>query len=238
MLKIITYNTLAQRYFEPQLKHKYPYITNPEIILWNNRLVLIKDKILSCDPDIICLQEVELATISDIIAYFSDSYDNFKHTIDKKRNSPIGNIIFWKRKYNMTNPESNSCGIFVTIQNIRIGNIHLKAGFPLNEDTRTSQLNSCIKKFGLGPGMICGDFNDELNPFGSLKKILDTNKFSCYVDWPTCCIYMAENIFNYMSFDHVVSIGIQIEPIKTNIPDKIPNEIEPSDHILVQFGLG
>ncbi len=240
MITIVTYNTLAQRYVDLHIRTGYPHISDLDILTWDHRLKLIREKISNHNPDVICLQEVELKTITeDFVTYFA-AYDSHAHSIRKKRTNQIGNIILWKKSFNAANLDFNSCGVFVTIsdpngQCIRIGNIHLKAGNMSHETDRVNQLVSCINKFGKNPGIICGDFNDELEPERSLKKIFDQNKFILDVNYPTCYAFDLTYPYEYWAFDHVVSFNTHVETFECALREKIPNGTEPSDHILVPF---
>lgn len=100
-MKIISYNILANKwaiYKEDdetthKLKYRYEYV-DKDILSWEYRLPRIINKIKSYDPGIICLQEVELKSIeNDFIVNFPE-YNNYHHTINKKRSNDIGNITF------------------------------------------------------------------------------------------------------------------------------------------------
>lgn len=252
MISLITWNTLAQRYVDPYLLTRYPYVSDHSILEWSYRLNMIHQKLSYLNPDVICLQEVELATIDeDFVAFFDDNgYDSYHHVINKNRTNPIGNITLWKRSFfTCENKDSNSCGIFVTLSNtlsttlphkinkkIQIANIHLKAGLTLGKE-RIPQLNSCIKKMNKYiPNIICGDFNDLLEDNGLVKTVLDLNNYSCHMYENTCSVFNEEyQSSKYWPFDHIATSNINIELLPCEIEQNIPNSIEPSDHILVQF---
>src|SRR4030067_3027822 len=104
-MKVISYNILSNRWaiYNPdnpataKLKNRYEFVSN-DLLLWENRLPKIINKIAGYD--IICLQEVDLENIDDIINRLPD-YDCHHHVIWKdeykgkdiyKRTNPIGNI--------------------------------------------------------------------------------------------------------------------------------------------------
>ena len=110
MIKVITYNILSDRWAiykenvssTHKLKSRYAFVS-PELLLWQNRLPKIIEIIK--DYDIICLQEVDLISVSDIINLLPE-YDYAHHIMyteeykkDKnvyKRTNPIGNMTLWK----------------------------------------------------------------------------------------------------------------------------------------------
>ena len=234
----ITYNILAHIYTDAYSKLRYPHIENPDILDWSKRLDIIRKKIKNAD--IICLQEVVLETIkSDFINYFPD-YDYFHHVKCKERTCPIGNLILWKKTFKCIDSFKHSCGVYVTLiinnKEIRIGNIHLAAGIISQLPQRINQLKSCIKNFGNNPGVICGDFNDELenNPGNikeikenkenkenkndydlnnyELKSMLDNSNFVCHNNSLTCCVYnKKENIHKFWKFDNIASHNINVK---------------------------
>ena len=245
MISIVTWNTLAQRYVDPYLSTRYPYVSDHSILSWEYRLKSIQQKLTNLNPDIICLQEVELSTIENDFVNFFTEYDCFHHVVSKNRSNPIGNITLWKKSmFTSDKRDNNSCGIFVTLsitgksEKFQIANIHLKAGLNLGKE-RIPQINSCIKKMNNDiPHIICGDFNDILENDGLLKTILVSNNYSCHIDENTCSVF--NEIFQsskYWSFDHIATFNTDIEIIPPTINQNIPNVDEPSDHILVHFVL-
>jgi len=245
LLKVITYNTLAQRYVD-----KYLHIENPDILAWPNRLKLIREQITNYNPDVICLQEVELASIEeDFVNYFAD-YDYAHHIMNKKRTNVIGNITLWKKSsLQCVKNNTNSCGVFTMLNDVRLDknilliNIHLKAGLLSGEPTRKTQIESCFKKIKNLTNepmsiIICGDFNDILNPNSCLRKIIDDNKFNCSIPYPSWC-QSCKNIDIepiFLPFDHVIWRDIVIETIPPKIYNSyIPNEKESSDHLPLYF---
>lgn len=254
MLSIVTWNTLAQRYVDPHLSTRYPYVSDHSILSWDYRIRLIRTKLLNLDPDIICLQEVELSTIeTDFVTFFADNgYNSFHHTINKNRTNPIGNITLWKKSlFTCENKDINSCGLFTMLvstlpnddvndtKKIQISNIHLKAGLTLGKE-RVPQLNSCIKRRMNKdiPNIICGDFNDLLEDGGLLKNILSDNNYKCHVYENTCSVFNEQyQSSKYWPFDHIATSDINVTILSCGITQNIPNENEPSDHILVQFAV-
>ena len=248
-ISFISYNILVHRYF------KFP--NKPE---WSLRLEQIRKKIIAFNPDVICLQEVELGTREeDFIDYFTE-YDSYCHVISKKRTNKMGNMILWRKSLfsvKAIDNKFNSTGVFVTLtmtrtgkeDHIRVGNIHLQGGLQVNESTRVKQINSCLIEFGKTPSLLngifpniphvlCGDFNDDLKQNGLLKPILDRNGFVSNIDFGTCCLQNTKGDHWYMSFDKVLSNNTYINVLKDNIhTEKIPNEKEPSDHLMICFKL-
>ncbi len=237
-ISCVSWNTLAQCYFSyGQFKLRYPHI-NFSNFTWEKRLTLIREMLMNANPDIICLQEIELATIKqDFIDYLNDYYSCY-HTINKNRKSKIGNLTLWKKSLECINTNISSCGIFVTLKKnkeFQIVNIHLKAGWS-KENERIPQLKSVIKRMDKIPSIICGDFNDQLKHTGALHKILTENHFNCYMFDPTCYAYndTIENFINYISYDHIAA-NVKINVEKITLYKEMPNEDEPSDHKMIKF---
>src|SRR6185369_17269452 len=87
-MKIVTWNILADRYFT-----KERYGSSDKILFdWTYRIQLVISNILSFDADIICLQEVELASFQKDFSSLLDRYSYVQHTVCKKRSNPIGNV--------------------------------------------------------------------------------------------------------------------------------------------------
>lgn len=152
----VTYNVLAQRFADVN----YPEIDSL-VLAQPDRNEKIKKKILSCDPDIICLQEVELVSSPDDFTneFSSRGYSNFSHVISKKRSNPIGNLIFWKKdKFRCQETTENSTTIFV------------KLCFSDTElETRKFQSPSAQKKFHENNS--CNLGNDEISEAIDVKVL-------------------------------------------------------------------
>src|SRR5436190_13075589 len=114
-IKIMSYNVLSNKWCiynenDPtthKLKDRYSYIPEQDknkILGWEFRLPKIIDRIIKYNPDIICLQEIDLEDINENFISKLPEYDCCHHIIWKpgtdkkiyKRTSDIGNAIFWK----------------------------------------------------------------------------------------------------------------------------------------------
>lgn len=233
----VTYNIMAQRYINNT--------SNPSSIpAWNERLLMICSKVPP-NIDIICLQEVELADVKEIINYFRN-YDYIVHELSKKRTNVIGNITFYnKDTLSMITSDSNSCAVFGTFLHLETNkefwliNLHLRAGLRSKQNERKSQLNSCLKKVNKNiPGILCGDFNDDfIEPNIILKQIIDKENLTCNElgTHITCCVYEKTLSHSFYQFDHVIANNLSIHIKGCSEPTVIPNEIEPSDHYPVEF---
>lgn len=134
-MKVISYNILSNRWaiYNPdnpataKLKNRYEFVAN-DLLLWENRLPKIINKIAGYD--IICLQEVDLENIDDIINRLPD-YD-YHHVIWKdeykgkdiyKRTNPIGNINLWKKHIQCIGKKANSCSIITQFTDFTLVNV-------------------------------------------------------------------------------------------------------------------
>jgi hypothetical protein len=273
-MKVMSYNTLADKWVvykedDPtthKLKYRYGFIPDEDkenILGFKNRLERIINKIKLHDPDIVCLQEVELAYTEANFINNLPEYDNIHHVIWKKgddkslykRTNDIGNITLWKKdKFKcLTDIKDayNSCAIFTELLHIDtnfqflIINVHLIAGLSTNAETRAKQIISCCKKMKNGvPTCICGDFNEELNinspnkdvPY--VKDILEKHNFNIPQLQTTCDVYWHETKTHYYhAFDHAISCGLKIDVDKCPDANPIPNMDEPSDHYALVFNI-
>jgi len=232
-ITIISYNTLAQRYVTPYIETRYKHVDNMAILEWSYRLPLIFQQINNYD--IICLQEVELATINDILLLFPD-YAYGYHVINKKRNCPIGNVTMWKKQlFVCDNIELTSCAVFTTLIYIKtaykftIANIHLKAGLKSGEPDRVNQMKSIVKRFEkINTGFICGDYNDILYEGSPVKALL--NRFTILPGDMSCMVCDGEHNPNYFLFDQICSTNMQLKVWPCPDPVYIPTKDHPSDH--------
>lgn len=241
-IKVISYNILSNEWcmYNPErpstlkLKNRYEFV-DPELLLWENRLPKIINKIK--DFDIICLQEVDLASLSDITDLLPE-YDFYHHVIWKdeykgkdiyKRTNTIGNITLWKN-IKCVDKKSTSCALMTKFSNFTLINLHLRGGKDF-ENQRISQLKSCLK-LASDKVCICGDFNDEFQ--GELKTII--NNFTTLPNQMTCdCYQSLFKTHKFHSFDHVIFKNLSITQELCPEPQPIPSESEPSDHYPLIF---
>ena len=246
-LSIISYNILAQRYTLPHINTRYAHVSNKNHLDWPYRKNLLIEFFSKTNADILCLQEVEIDSFEKDFGTTCNllGYDYFRHTVNKKRTAPIGNVTLWKKNIlSSTYSLETSCGIINHLcvlgnYTCQVINIHLRAGLSIsNEQERKNQLISIIKKSSEShhPSLIIGDFNDELNENGLLCPLL--KEFTMHNKQKTCCVTshppnedFPSGKINFFAFDHVVSKGLNIK-IETLSPNEtlIPNESHPSDH--------
>lgn len=262
-IKIMSYNILSNKwavYDENNLttckiKDRYSYIpeVNKERILgWEHRLPKIIDRIAKINPDIICLQEIDLEDINENFINNLAEYDCTNHIIWKpgmdkkiyKRTNDIGNAIFWKRNiFTKNNDSLNSCGVFAELCHIKSNfkflmiNVHLKAGTDSGIETRMSQIESCCRKITKIPVVICGDFNEELDTNSPVRELLIKKNFTFCQSQITCDVYWHPEFKHYFhAFDHVISQNLDICVETLAEPTEgFPNEDEPSDHYPLVF---
>lgn len=238
MIKILTYNVEAQRFYRKEDIIKLGL----EYYEWNDRLAKIKKIIEDVNADIICLQEVEIATFTvDYKSLTDDKYGYHGHPQpDRKRSSPIGNFILYRKsKFSATNLEYTSCAVIMTLKDlvtdasIRIANVHLKAGIIIPESisTRISQLKSVLKH---KLDIICGDFNENFDTNKEIIKLVTDNGFIIHNKYLTCFTIDKIMDTNYWCFDNILTkdqYNVVIQQCPNIVGLQIPNELIPSDHI-------
>ena len=220
-IELVTWNILAQR-----------YIHNDLVFEWSDRLSIILRNIEGLNPDVLCLQEVELSTAVDDFGSLFDLYNYSIHQINKKRNSPIGNMTLWKKdtfKLEGETPLYNSSGVHTILEHIMssrkvwISNIHLRAGLRTKEKERVNQLKSTFKLIKDDiPCCIVGDFNDDLDqerkrlfdPQSNLHKLIIDNGLVCNISPDTCYVAATGGVpsfdneewsGSFFRFDHIVT---------------------------------
>jgi mRNA deadenylase 3'-5' endonuclease subunit Ccr4 len=235
MISVISYNVLAQRYIEPFVPKK-PHIKDKSILEWSYRYPLICKHVE--DYDIICLQEVELASISE---FLFDGYDFAHHVTSKKRNNPIGNLILWKKdKFNCSMKKISSCSVFVELNygevKFTLANVHFRAGLKVGLSERLNQVKSCLKMAKGLPMIFCGDFNDDFIDCDTVKKLFVEKGFELKTSKDTCCLYNEQTLeYTYYSFDHVMVHKLNVVVDYGPKKQPIPNAEYPSDHFPVCF---
>lgn len=246
-MKVISYNTLAKRYIEPESYwNRYPHIKNHEIRLWDYRLPIIIKLISEENADLILLQEIELESFEKDFAPLFAKYSFWKHEYSKKvRNNPIGNVILWKNNVVPIKQTTTSCSLIVEFDNFWVINVHLKAGIVSGEDIRLNQIKSVLKNVNYDkPGFMAGDFNDILDSpclyNVTIKRLVakELARLQIHSYLNSCYVHNREyNTDNYWTFDHVVSnrLQITISAHTDNDSKPIPNESEPSDHLMMVF---
>lgn len=230
-MKTVSYNVLAKRFA----------IRDPEIETFEIRGAKIISSLLSENACVICLQEVELADFEMDFSLLLNDYDYFAHTVSKKRSSPIGNVTLWKKDYKKIMATNTSAAVLVSLmvgnRKILLANVHLKAQLVNGEKQRLSQLASILTH---NPDLICGDFNDTMTDERAAYRLI-CDKYKILTPGLTCYAKDSCNFTinkPYWPFDHFVykeDIFKSASVVPTNLDCIIPNEIYPSDHLMVVF---
>ena len=210
-LKIVTWNILADRYFT---KERY---TSADKILfdWTYRIQLVISNILSFDADVICLQEVELATFKTDFLPLFDRYSYVQHTVCKKRSNPIGNVIL--SKYSIRLLKETTHSIIAQVEDIRIANTHLSVDS--DDVTKLAQLSKLVTEFGKDLFLV-GDFNSNFSDSFDLDGYGITRYRTC------------KTRFNWHEFDYIMIPSDY--SVRYSLPIKdanIPSSKNPSDHL-------
>ncbi len=108
---ILTWNILSEDY----IRHdEYEHLQ--EKLEWNTRLSCILDLLSRTNSDVICLQEVSLKSFETDFKDLLKDYHYHGHVIDKKRKSPMGNIILFRKKYTLLEKVIKTKAVHVKLQ--------------------------------------------------------------------------------------------------------------------------
>ena len=229
-MKIVSYNILAQR-----------FVKSEDIESFDVRVIKIIDNIASVDPSVICLQEVELSSFQVDFYELLKKYDFHGHVVSKKRSSPIGNVILWKKEHDKISTLNTSASVLVSLMinglQILIANVHLKAQLINGEKQRLQQLVSVLKH---NPDIICGDFNDTLAEERAAYRMLNENYkiltpgLTCYAK-DSCNYFINKPYWPFDHFAYKAALLTSAYVLPSNLDCIIPNDIYPSDHLMIVF---
>jgi len=157
-MKVISYNILSNLWaiYNPnkpstfKLKDRYEFVSS-DILKWEIRLPKIINKIY--DYDIICLQEVDLINVDDIINQLPE-YNYYHHVIWKdeykgkniyKRNNPIGNITLWKKNIKCLEQKATSCSVIIKFRIMQC-TLHNQNNFEVHQNNLHLKVVKVVKK--------------------------------------------------------------------------------------------
>ncbi|KAL9658043.1 hypothetical protein ABK040_012282 [Willaertia magna] len=178
---LFTYNLLANTWIYPE---RYSYVEPIEYIEWNKRKeVLINDLIMN-QPDIICLQEIDVKTFEIDILEPMKAF-GYKGTVQKNIGDfPVCLRFLYREDTFELVQEYERSSVFILVLNLKSKNVpiyfcncHL-LGEPCKPFTRICQLKSLfkhLKKYQKGKffrTIVCGDFNSE--PFCPTLTFMET----------------------------------------------------------------
>lgn len=238
----MTWNVMSPLYIRTD---EYVHLNEDEKknLEWNIRLVRIIELIEDENPDVLLLQEITIETFHDDFEILFENYVHVVHQQTKRRDSPIGNVVFIRRKWNATildfkfkthalhvKLEHNEFGILF------IANVHFSAGLKRKETDRLKEALSCLSVWSReelknGVSIVAGDFNDDFNNAVGIKSVFLKAGFDnfCNKDKMTCIV---KNLpFN---FDHFLVKGlscVETTPTIDILRFPTPNVVFPSDHV-------
>lgn len=166
-LKLVSWNILAPSY-APHTK--YPW-SQPIHLSWSYRRAKIVELLQSEEPDIICLQEVELAYLDGL----TEDLPQYTAIVQNvTRGHPIANVILLGPEWHVCAAESRSRALIAVVetdgQHLLVASVHLEAGNG-QEETRFYQVQSLMKRLQhqamdyfeptqqTPPLVLVGDFN-------------------------------------------------------------------------------
>jgi CCR4-NOT transcription complex subunit 6 len=159
--RILSWNTLAPM-FAPAEKYKY---SDPACLPWSYREPRILARLKAWNPDIICLQEMQLDLWDDFLAQMEGYHGVIQKEKSSKRDLPVNAVLVRDGCAEIVRTESRSRAFIVVLkptattvndgeddnegitQNpmIYLANVHLEAGFDRDE-TRYFQIRSLMKQ--------------------------------------------------------------------------------------------
>ncbi len=220
-------------------------------LVWSKRLPRILELLTVSAADIICLQEVDLATFETSFAPLFSTYKYERHQIipsgKNKRTNPFGNAILWKVGSASNVARSSRC-LHVTLRLLHgfefiVTNVHFPAKNGLEGyKEKYRHLESCTKVWKDSLNVVFGgDFNDGLcfrDDTGIIGLGHDVHELKFHVppeelEKKTCKSFQG-NIYNV---DHVLVRGnlrSNYIPTKLDVSD-IPNAAIPTDHLPIIY---
>jgi mRNA deadenylase 3'-5' endonuclease subunit Ccr4 len=172
-LKLATWNVLAPQYAK---SYKYPWCA-PQHLDWSHREALVASQIIDLNPDILCLQEVQV-DISSALFQRLESYDAVIQNVTEGHNVAIAILVRKDYPFYVERVESRSRVLLAVLRsknepraNFYVASVHLEAGTKDGNDLqRYHQLKSLFKRLshhcsmdGMGLSdasiILAGDFN-------------------------------------------------------------------------------
>lgn len=227
-IKVLHWNILAD-----SLTDGFDGVT-PEHLTWQYRLPLVVEIIRNHDPDVIALQEVELAQFTDLKKAFPLYYGIYAEKMGDGSDDTHGTAIFVSREMQVTSYAVHRLlggKIFTSVlinDKMLIGACHLKAkeGY---EAMRLREVHEILNlNVGVKQQINVGDFNDVPTSLCIAKMCKHYNLYH-----PTFTTHKSRNgevkkrVIDYIFFRNVVETnGCANEPTAL-----LPNAQFPSDHV-------
>jgi mRNA deadenylase 3'-5' endonuclease subunit Ccr4 len=162
--RILSWNLLAPM-FAPKEKYKY---SDPACLPWSYREPRILARLKAWNPDIICLQEMQLDLWDDFLAQMNGYQGVIQKEKSSKRDLPVNAVLVRDGCAEIVRTESRSRALIVVLKPtpnnagsdgekednedddtehpmIYLANVHLEAGFDRDE-TRYFQIRSLMKQ--------------------------------------------------------------------------------------------
>jgi CCR4-NOT transcription complex subunit 6 len=154
--RILSWNLLAPM-FAPAEKYRY---SDPDCLPWSYRQPRILARLKAWNPDIICLQEMQLDLWDDFLAQMEGYQGVIQKEKSSKRDLPVNAVLVRDGCAEIVRTESRSRALIVVLKptpttvidevdedgdHIFLANVHLEAGFDRDE-TRYFQIRSLMKQ--------------------------------------------------------------------------------------------
>lgn len=149
-VKVATWNVLAPQYAS---LYKYPWCP-PQHLDWSHRQSLLVSTVLEMQPDILCLQEVQIDVGSEFLRRL-DSYDTVLQNVTEGHNVAIAILVRKTCPFYVERVESRSRVLLAVLRSkyddnkrkLYLGSVHLEAGTKEGNDLqRYHQLKSLFKR--------------------------------------------------------------------------------------------
>lgn len=230
-ISVLAWNLLAPSYDRSGLD--WQGIRLPQLKFWLRRFV-------ACD--VMCFQEVDLGESLTVISEFLAAH-GYTAVVQERKGFPVVTATFFKAslfRLLWSHHRSRALVIGLALADgceLCVANVHLEAGGDdRNENQRRAQLTSVLKRLR-GNGIVCGDFNSDLEHGSQLhSNLVDTG----LVRAPTRGITLAQASGGSNTLDHIWAtenlkaccvLGSSAQELEIIQSTGIPNESHPSDHL-------
>lgn len=225
MLKVISFNTLADQY--TKINDNDFLDIDPSLLQWTYRLELIQRKIIKwcVEGYIICLQEV------DMKAWYCSLFNRLGYQVFLGNNKiscliacPCELVV--KQLINLNYLNSNEEFMIILVEGVIICNTQLKS------TDRLTQIKELLSNIESDKVVIVGDLNEFVMELGTCIYHLMSNSYqNCH---PFCESTKSGSIYNKVDWIWSKGLNVISSTIEMNISSILPNSSHPSNHMPIE----